>query len=150
MEPKALLQLALNMIAVTRLVMGPINIAAATALQAIRDDGREMGVEYGCNVVMPNLSPQRFRKGYQLYDNKPCLDDEPTHCASCLERRIESRGRLVAGICREAPVDSCAASDAPMRCVRSRNSPPKQASHPPAFSLIACKSFGRQTLSRSA
>ena len=95
MEPKALLQLALNMIAVTRLVMGPINIAAATALQAIRDDGREMGVEYGCNVVMPNLSPQRFRKGYQLYDNKPCLDDEPTHCASCLERRIESRGRLV-------------------------------------------------------
>ena len=79
MEPKALLQLALNMIAVTRLVMGPINIAAATALQAIRDDGREMGVEYGCNVVMPNLSPQRFRKGYQLYDNKPCLDDEPTH-----------------------------------------------------------------------
>ena len=95
MEPKALLQLALNMIAVTRLVMGPINIAAATALQAIRDDGREMGVEYGCNVVMPNLSPQRFRKGYQLYDNKPCLDDEPTHCASCLEKRIESRGRLV-------------------------------------------------------
>ncbi|MDO5531888.1 [FeFe] hydrogenase H-cluster radical SAM maturase HydE [Sutterella sp.] len=95
MEPRALLQLALNMIAVTRLVMGPVNIAAATALQAIRDDGREMGIEYGCNIVMPNLSPQRFRKGYQLYDNKPCLDDEPTHCASCLEKRIESRGRSV-------------------------------------------------------
>ena len=95
MEPKALLQLALNMIAVTRLVLGPVNIAAATALQAIRDDGREMGIEYGCNVVMPNLSPQRFRKGYQLYDNKPCLDDEPTQCASCLEKRIQSRGREV-------------------------------------------------------
>lgn len=95
MEPVALLQLALNMIAVTRLVMGPVNIAAATALQAIRDDGREIGIEYGCNVVMPNLSPTRFRKGYQLYDNKPCLDDDPTQCASCLERRIESRGRVV-------------------------------------------------------
>lgn len=95
MDPEPLMQLALNMIAVTRLVMGPVNIAAATALQAIRDDGREIGVEYGANVVMPNLSPQRFRKGYQLYDNKPCLDDEPTQCAACLERRIESRGRVV-------------------------------------------------------
>lgn len=95
MESKALLQLSLNMIAVTRLVMGPVNIAAATALQAIRDDGREIGIEYGCNVVMPNLSPQRFRHGYQLYDNKPCLDDDPTGCASCLERRIVSRGRQV-------------------------------------------------------
>ncbi len=95
MEPKALMQLSLNMIAVTRLVMGPVNIAAATALQALRDDGRELGIEYGANVVMPNLSPQRFRKGYQLYDNKPCLEDEPTHCADCLEARIESKGRRV-------------------------------------------------------
>lgn len=95
MDSKPLLQLSLNMIAVTRLVLGSINIAAATALQAIRDDGREIGIEYGCNVVMPNLSPQRFRHGYQLYDNKPCLDDDPTGCASCLEKRIASRGRLV-------------------------------------------------------
>ena len=95
MEPKALLQLALNMIAVTRLVLGPVNIAAATALQAIRDDGRELGVSYGANVVMPNLSPQQYREGYQLYDNKPCLDDEPTQCASCLENRLRPIGRSV-------------------------------------------------------
>ena len=95
MEPKALLQLALNMIAVTRLVLGPVNIAAATALQAIRDDGRELGVSYGANVVMPNLSPQQYREGYQLYDNKPCINDEPTQCADCLEKRIASRGRKV-------------------------------------------------------
>lgn len=95
MDPEALMQLSLNMIAVTRLVMGPVNIAAATALQAIRDDGREIGIEYGANVVMPNLSPQQYRAGYQLYDNKPCLDDEPTQCASCLEKRIASRGRRV-------------------------------------------------------
>lgn len=95
MEPKALLQLALNMIAVTRLVLGPVNIAAATALQAIRDDGRELGVSYGANVMMPNLSPQQYREGYQLYDNKPCLDDEPTQCASCLENRLRPIGRSV-------------------------------------------------------
>lgn len=95
MEPKALMQLSLNMIAVVRLVLGTVNIAAATALQALRDDGREIGIEYGANVVMPNLSPQRFRAGYQLYDNKPCINDEPTQCADCLERRIVSRGRKV-------------------------------------------------------
>ena len=90
MEPKALLQLALNMIAVTRLVMGPINIAAATALQAIRDDGREMGVEYGCNVVMPNLSPVANRKQYELYDNKICTGDEAAECRGCMENRMAS------------------------------------------------------------
>lgn len=95
MEPRRLMQLSLNMIAVVRLVLGDVNIAAATALQAIRDDGREIGIEYGANVVMPNLSPQRFRAGYQLYDNKPCLNDEPTQCADCLEKRIASRGRRV-------------------------------------------------------
>ena len=95
MDPKALMQLSLNMIAVVRLVLGDVNIAAATALQAIRDDGREIGIEYGANVVMPNLSPQRFRAGYQLYDNKPCLNDEPTQCGDCLEKRIASRGRRV-------------------------------------------------------
>lgn len=95
MEPKKLMQLALNMIAVTRLVLGNVNIAAATALQVLEPEGREMGIEYGCNVVMPNLSPLKYRPGYQLYDNKPCLDDEPTQCASCLEKRIESRGRKV-------------------------------------------------------
>ena len=95
MAPKPLMQLALNMIAVVRLVLGNVNIAAATALQALRDDGRETGIEYGANVVMPNLSPQKFRPSYQLYDNKPCINDEPTQCADCLEKRIASRGRKV-------------------------------------------------------
>lgn len=95
MDNDKLLRLSLNMIAVTRLVLGNVNIAAATALQVLDPEGREIGVEHGCNVVMPNLSPLKYRPGYQLYDNKPCIDDEPTQCAGCLERRITSRGRRV-------------------------------------------------------
>lgn len=95
MENEKLFRLSLNMIAVTRLVLGNVNIAAATALQVLDPEGREIGVEHGCNVVMPNLSPLKYRPGYQLYDNKPCIDDEPTQCAGCLERRITSRGRRV-------------------------------------------------------
>lgn len=95
MENKALFQLSLNMIAVTRLVMGNINIAAATALQVLHPEGREIAIEYGCNVIMPNLSPLRFRDGYQLYDHKPGLNDDPFHFGRDLESRIKSRGREV-------------------------------------------------------
>ena len=70
LEKKKLLQLALNMIAVTRLTLPGANIAAATALETILPGGRVKAITYGCNVVMPNLTPQMTRKSYQLYDNK--------------------------------------------------------------------------------
>ena len=52
MEEKALMRLSLNMIAVTRLVIPDINIAAATALHALEENGREKGILHGCNVIM--------------------------------------------------------------------------------------------------
>ena len=88
-------QLALNMIAATRLVCPDINIASTTALQAMVPNGRELGLLYGANVTMPNLTPASVRKDYRLYDGKPCLDESKTECRSCLERRIRSVGREV-------------------------------------------------------
>lgn len=95
LEPAPLLQLALNMLAVCRLVLRDVNIAAATALQALAEDGREQGIAHGCNIIMPNITPRPVRKRYQLYDNKPCIDDEPTDCRACLEGRIQRMGRRV-------------------------------------------------------
>lgn len=57
METGPLLQLALKMIAVARLVLRDVNIASTTALQALTQDGRERGIGFGANVVMPNLTP---------------------------------------------------------------------------------------------
>ena len=65
-----LLRLSLNMIAATRLVLRNVNIAAATALETLEQRGRIMGILHGCNVVMPNITPQMTRASYQLYDNK--------------------------------------------------------------------------------
>jgi biotin synthase len=93
--PGPLLQRALNMLAVCRLVLRDVNIAAATALQALAEDGREQGIAYGANIIMPNITPRSVRKGYQLYDNKPCIDEEPTDCRGCLEGRVHSMGRRV-------------------------------------------------------
>ena len=95
MEKDKLIQLSLNMIAVTRIVLKDVNIAAATALQAIRADGREQGVRYGANVMMPNLTPTKYREGYQLYKNKPGLKDTPASAARVFEASIVKVGREV-------------------------------------------------------
>lgn len=84
--------LALNMIAVLRLLMPDINIAAATALQAIDPAGREKALAIGANVIMPNLTPCEYRKEYLLYEDKPCLDEDAELCRNCLEARIELAG----------------------------------------------------------
>lgn len=68
--------LALKMVAVLRLLMPDINIAAATALQAIDPEGREKALAVGANVLMPNLTPADFRKEYLLYEGKPFLNEE--------------------------------------------------------------------------
>ncbi len=84
--------LTLNMIAVLRLLMPDINIAAATALQAIDPAGREKALAVGANVIMPNLTPCTYRKEYKLYDDKPCVDEDKELCRNCLEARIELAG----------------------------------------------------------
>ena len=54
--------------------------------------GREKGLQAGANVVMPNLSPVKNRKQYELYDNKICTGDEAAECINCMKRRMESIG----------------------------------------------------------
>ena len=87
--------LALRMIAATRLLLPSINIAATTALQTLAPEGREQGLRYGANVIMPQATPLHVRRNYTLYDGKPCLDDSAGQCASCLENRITSVGRRI-------------------------------------------------------
>ncbi len=69
------LQLGLHMISCLRILMPDINIAATTALQAIDPNGREKALEIGANVIMPNITPLTNRANYQLYENKPGMDE---------------------------------------------------------------------------
>lgn len=87
--------LALKMIATLRLLMPDINIAAATALQAIDPAGREKALTIGANILMPNLTSVKYRKEYQLYEDKPCLDEDAELCRNCLEARIELAGCVI-------------------------------------------------------
>ncbi|WP_018606041.1 [FeFe] hydrogenase H-cluster radical SAM maturase HydE [Uliginosibacterium gangwonense] len=92
---QARLGLSLRMIAAARLLLKNVNIAATTALQALSETGREQGLRFGANVIMPQVTPVRVRSQYTLYDGKPCLDDNAEQCCECLRKRIESVGRRV-------------------------------------------------------
>ncbi|OGK07829.1 MAG: [FeFe] hydrogenase H-cluster radical SAM maturase HydE [Candidatus Riflebacteria bacterium GWC2_50_8] len=92
---KTLLNLGLKMIALARILMRDINIAATTALQALEHDGREQGLLAGANVIMPNATDTQYRENYQLYENKPCTDENATMCRGCLQRRIEGIGEQI-------------------------------------------------------
>jgi biotin synthase len=88
MPLKERFDLTLKMIAIIRIMMKDINIVAATALQAIDPIGREKAVRIGANILMPNITPGKYRDSYKLYDNKPCTDDSAEDCQSCLEARV--------------------------------------------------------------
>ena len=89
-------QLTLKMIALLRIMMKDINIAATTALQAIDKLGREKALKIGANVIMPNITPGKYRDNYLLYQNKPCTDENADDCKTCLEARIAIAGHKVA------------------------------------------------------
>ncbi len=82
----------LILISILRLMLPNALIPATTALGTIHPNGREMGILYGANVVMPNLSPTSVRKKYELYDNKICTGDEAAECRFCLEGRMKKIG----------------------------------------------------------
>lgn len=86
------LELTLRLISIVRLLIPNALIPSTTALGTIHPNGRELGMQHGANVVMPNLSPTSVRKKYELYDNKICTGDEAAECRFCLDRRVKKIG----------------------------------------------------------
>ncbi|MGD9546549.1 MAG: [FeFe] hydrogenase H-cluster radical SAM maturase HydE [Candidatus Krumholzibacteriia bacterium] len=89
------LQLSLRMIALTRLVLPDVNIAATTALQALDPEGRELGLKAGANVVMPNLTDAAHRGDYLLYPGKPQLDEASPEGQADLRETIGMLGEQI-------------------------------------------------------
>lgn len=85
-------ELGLKMIAITRIFLKDVNIAATTALQGLDPMGREKGLKAGANILMPITTKDEHRAKYQLYNDKPCIDDNADKCKNCLEGRIKSVG----------------------------------------------------------
>jgi len=81
-------------VALTRLVRPDANIPATTALATInKKNGRELGLQRGANVFMPNLTPLKYRRLYEIYPNKACIAETGDACNGCLGLRIKGIGR---------------------------------------------------------
>ena len=91
-KPTGSLEKSIIVLALTRLLLPSVLLPATTALGTINPKGREAGLNAGCNVVMPNLSPTDVRSKYTLYDNKICIGDEAAECRNCIEKRINRAG----------------------------------------------------------
>ena len=91
-EPAGSVELTLYLLSVIRIMLPKVLLPATTALGTMDPRGREKGLERGANVVMPNLSPVKNRKAYELYDNKICTGEEAAECRGCLSHRVESVG----------------------------------------------------------
>jgi biotin synthase len=88
--------MAYKVVALARILCPRTNIPSTTALATLNlAEGRELGLSRGANVVMPNLTPPRYRAYYEIYPNKACLYESSGDCAGCIRRRIESIGRKV-------------------------------------------------------
>lgn len=94
-ETGGTLEQALRTMAIMRLLMSDINIPATTAMESLHPQGRIMALQAGANVVMPNVTEGEYRRLYELYPGKICVNDTPAHCRSCIGLKIQSIGRTI-------------------------------------------------------
>jgi len=55
----------------------------------------KFGLMRGANIVMPNLTPPKYRVLYEIYPDKACANETAEQCSLCLEQRIKSIGRRI-------------------------------------------------------
>ena len=85
-------ELTLFLLAIVRLMNPKVLLPATTALGTVENNGREMGVLAGCNVVMPNISPMSVRRKYMLYDNKLNADAETEAAYESVKKSMDAIG----------------------------------------------------------
>ena len=86
--------MAFKVIALTRLLLPDSNIPSTTAI-ATNDaaHGRVTGLMSGANVVMPNLTPTKYRAMYEIYPNKSATFDSPEETHRKAIEQIREAGR---------------------------------------------------------
>lgn len=88
-------ELVLKAVALTRIVTKNAHLPATTALGSLGKDHRVDGLKAGANVLMPNFTPSPYRKLYEIYPDKRCVDEPVGACAFCVEGMARSIGRCV-------------------------------------------------------
>lgn len=89
--------MTLKTLAVGRIMLPYTHFPATTALGSIDPEGRQRALKCGANVVMPNITPVRYKKLYEIYPNKICVTEEGSvQCLPCISAIIRQSGRSIA------------------------------------------------------
>lgn len=90
-EIKNNFDLALKVMALTRIMLPNSNIPATTAMETIKPNGRLLALKSGANVIMPNFTNVEYRKNYEIYPNKIATDtNEIISLAKSINRGIST------------------------------------------------------------
>jgi len=95
-KPNGTIDLVLRVTALTRIITKTVHMPATTATGTIDPEGRQKALQCGANVLMPNLTPLKYRELYTIYPDKICIGEEPKMCRFCVEGMVASLGRTVA------------------------------------------------------
>lgn len=89
------LELALKVMAITRLILPDINIPATTAMETLAPNGQARALQAGANVIMPNITLKNYREHYQLYPGKTTTGYTPDESLDKVIQKIKSINRIV-------------------------------------------------------
>ena len=95
-EPLGNIKLALKVIAVTRIVTKDTHIPATTAIGSVgKSDARLLALKAGANVLMPNFTPQPYKRLYEIYPGKRCVNEQSGECVHCIETMAKTINRSI-------------------------------------------------------
>lgn len=89
------IELALQGTALLRLALPLAHIPATTAAGSIVQNGRELMILHGANVLMPNMTPEAFKKSYLLYPGKICIEESCARSLADLKESLFDIGRAL-------------------------------------------------------
>ena len=90
--PRGDVEQTLLMLSLVRLVLPKALMPATTALSSSSESGLLRGVLAGANVVMPNITPQRYHAGYAIYDGKKSECEASTGGFEQLAEKLDKVG----------------------------------------------------------
>ncbi len=84
-------ELTLYLLAVIRLLLPKVLLPATTALATLGSDYRMLALQYGANVIMPNLSPENVRSKYALYNGKKAFGSESAQMLQEIREKLATQ-----------------------------------------------------------
>jgi biotin synthase len=92
---KGSIDLTVKAVALVRMLLPDINIPATSASGSIDVYGREKVLVAGANVLMPNITPPKYKKNYLIYPGKICVDESGFECIDCLKNKVALVGKEI-------------------------------------------------------